>query len=177
MSEELTVRPYRPGEIDRIEAVMETAHREADAWIEGVDDRDNIVGEYVGDGELLVGTLDGEIIGTVAYRRPGDLLCELLDDIDAATAQVERFNVLPEHQRQGYGSRLYEALEGRARASSYEEFVLHTTHRQTAAQHFYRVNGFREVKRIEVTRFSRPFELLCYRKSIDDSSPFDPYPV
>ncbi|QSG01381.1 GNAT family N-acetyltransferase [Natranaeroarchaeum sulfidigenes] len=177
MSDELTVRRYRPGETDRIETVMEAAHRAADAWIPGVDDHDSVVDGYFSDGELLVGTVDGKIVGTIAYRTPGDLLRELLDDVDTTTAQLERFNVLPEYQREGHGTRLYEELERRARADGYEELVLHTTHRQTAAQHFYRVNGFREVCRVEVTRFARPFELLCYRTSIDDSSPFDPYPV
>lgn len=175
MSGELTVRRYRPGEKDRIEAVMDTAHRDAGVWLadEVTDSLDSIGGAYFPGGEFLVGTLDGEIVGTIAYRRPGDLLDELLDDVDGTTAQLERFNVLPDHQRKGYGTRLYDELERRARADGYEEFALHTTHRQTAAQHFYRVNGFREVRRVEVTRFSRPFELLCYRKSFDEGSPFD----
>nr|WP_254714704.1 GNAT family N-acetyltransferase [Natranaeroarchaeum aerophilus] len=156
---------------------MEAAHRDADAWIPGLDDHDSIADGYFSDGEFLVGTLDGDIVGTIAYRKPGDLLRELLHDVDDTTAQLERFNVLPEYQREGHGTRLYEELKRRARAHSYEEFVLHTTHRQTAAQHFYRVNGFREVRRVEVTRFARPFELLCYRKPLDDSSPYDPYPI
>lgn len=50
--------------------------------------------------------MSGEL--TVRRYRPGDLLDELLEDVDGATTRLERFNVLPTHQRKGYGTQLYE---------------------------------------------------------------------
>lgn len=92
MSGELTVRRYRPGEKRRIETVMETAHRAADAWLMGLDDWDSIVGEHFSAGEFLVGTLGGEIVRIIACRWLADLLAEPLVDVDETTvlSQIAR---------------------------------------------------------------------------------------
>jgi ribosomal protein S18 acetylase RimI-like enzyme len=67
------------------------------------------------------------------------------------------------YQRQGYGERIFLALETAAREQGFERIVLDTTDRQTAAKTFYRKHGCEETTReqfheFEVVRFEKRLE-------------------
>ena len=55
-------------------------------------------------------------------------------------------------------------LESRAKAAGFEEFVLDTAPRQTAARGFFDAQGFDCVGETTVEADEVTFELLCYRK-------------
>lgn len=161
---ELSLRPVRPADADRVRALHESAMREVDALAgpdsalaaaapgaEGLDaDLRDVRASYVdGPGEMLVGEVDGRIVAMGA--------CVPEDD---ATAEITRTRVDPAHQGRGYGSRLLEALERRAREAGYRTFVLDTLARQTAARRLYERHGYRQVDRSSVGEW----EVLFYRK-------------
>ena len=167
VTEELTVRPARPDDAERIQDVQETAHRDAGAYFGDADDGDaEALDEYRSDGDYLVAITDGRIVATGAFRPPTDLLGELVDEIPDGAVQLKRMNVLPEYQRRGYGQRIYDELERRARVQDRSEILLHTTDRQTAAQEFYEASGFAETERHSVDAFGESFESVVYRKSL-----------
>ena len=126
MTEELTVRRARPGDAERVQDVQEAAHRDANAYFGDADDGDvDVIDEYLADGEYLVGVTEGRIVATGAFRSPTELLGEFVDEIPDGAVQLKRMNVLPEYQRRGYGQRIYDALERRARAQDRSEILLH----------------------------------------------------
>ncbi|GAA4196705.1 GNAT family N-acetyltransferase [Microbispora amethystogenes] len=67
--------------------------------------------------------------------------------IDGHTAEMCRLRVHPDHQRRGYGTRMTEALEERARSLGYSTLRGDTTLRQVAALTLYRKSGWRELRR------------------------------
>lgn len=166
MGSDLSIRRAREADVPRLRELMERAHRAADAYFEDIDDDfDGLDGEYFPDGEFLVGELDGQIAASIAYRNPGEVIRSFAE-ISEGTVQLKRFNVAPEYQRRGYGSRIYDELEARTRNAGAEEIVLHTTGRQTAARQFYEKRGYDPVERTDIEAFSEPFELFVYRKRL-----------
>lgn len=111
--------------------------------------RDLDASYVAGDGEMLVGEVDGEIVSMGAFVPDG-----------GTTVEITRMRVDPDHQRRGYGSRLLGALESRARDRGHEVFVLDTLARQTAAQALYEGHGYRKVDEATVGEW----QLLFYRK-------------
>ena len=86
---------------------------------------------YLNDrGEFLVGLLDGEIVAMGALRRDGE-----------RRGQITRMRVHPRLQRRGFGHRILERLETRARELDYETLFLDTKVEQAAAQSLYRAHG------------------------------------
>lgn len=164
MSEDLRIRKYRPADRDRVEAVMERALRDAGAYLEGAPDDEAPIEAACRGGEFLVGTVDGEIVATGAFRRPAEPLTEFVDPGESA-AELKRMHVHPAYQRRGYGERLLEELQARARRE-YAALVLLTSDRQTAAQQFYEANGFAEVRREPVAAFGEEFAVVVYRKRL-----------
>lgn len=161
----LSLRPVRPADAARVRALHESAMRDVDALAgpesalaaaapgeDGLDaDLRDVRASYVeGPGEMLVGEVDGHLVAMGAYVPEDD-----------ATAEITRMRVHPALQGRGYGSRLLEALERRAREAGYRAFVLDTLARQVAAQHLYESHGYRQVDWASIGEW----EVLFYRKA------------
>ena len=151
----LRIRRYRDGDHDAVWALHNLALDDADAhggngpWDE---DLHQITAVYIAErGEFLVGLLDGEIVAIGGLRRAGP-----------GKAEIKRMRVAPHFQRRGFGRRILERLEQRARELGYEMLGLDTTVGQTAAQALYRAYGYREIGR---TRFGR-FDVILFEKRI-----------
>lgn len=84
--------------------------------------------------------------------------------MDRSTVEIKRMRVDPAYQREGYGTAMLVALEGRARGLGYEQAALHTSELLEAAMAFYRVNGYREVRR--EPHPVADFELVYFEKSL-----------
>ncbi|QBD76650.1 GNAT family N-acetyltransferase [Ktedonosporobacter rubrisoli] len=111
-------------------------------------------------GEFLVGECDGLLVAIGALKRTG-----------IERAEIKRMRVHPDYQGRGYGQRILEALEARARALGYRILHLDTSILQTAAQRLYEKNGYHEVGRDiyqqEVDRGSyQPLEVILYEKQL-----------
>lgn len=134
------IRRYRPGDADRIRRVHEAAFRAAPVeFIEdtpGEEDLRKLVSVCLdGAGDLLVGELS-DIVAVGGFK-PGD----------EGTVEIKRMRVHPDHQRNGYGQALLEALEDRGRERGYEAAVLETHVALDAAIGFYEANGYTETGR------------------------------
>jgi ribosomal protein S18 acetylase RimI-like enzyme len=167
---DLSVCRYRPSDGERVRELHVAAMREFDAFNEneGLDDDLMDVQEaYLDGGEFLVGTVDGDIVAMGAFRPAQGYITEFVDGLGDAAAEVKRMRVDPARQRQGYGQRVYDELERRARDRGFDEFVLDTSAEQSAAQRFYEANGFHLDTRQTVQPGDEQFELLCYRKELD----------
>jgi GNAT superfamily N-acetyltransferase len=111
-------------------------------------------------GEFLIGECDGLVVAMGALKRTS-----------RQHAEIKRMRVAPEYQGRGYGQRILEALEGRARALGYQILHLDTSLLQIPAQKLYEKNGFREVGRAtyqqEVGRdIYQPLEVILYEKPL-----------
>lgn len=168
MTTDLTVRQYRPGDGERVRELDETALREVDAYVDDPDivaevvgedadsfdaDLYDVTGEYLeAGGEFLVGSVDGDLVAMGAIERESDRV-----------AHVTRMRVDPEYQRRGYGQRILDELEASARELGYEELVLDTTARQTAAQGLYESNGYEQFEEEQLGEY----RVYFYRKRLD----------
>ncbi len=128
------VRRYEPDDEDAVRDVFERAMREAGtdpADVPGTRDLGWIEAAYIDPGgEFLVVAVDGEVVAT------GGLV------VDRDVAELFRVAVDPDHQREGHGSRLLEALEDAARDRGVERVVLTTARRQSSALAFYPQCGY-----------------------------------
>ncbi len=77
-----------------------------------------------------------------------------------------RMRVHPDYQGQGFGQRILEELETRARAGGYTTFHLHTSTVQIAAQKLYEKYGFHEVGR----EMYHGLQIILYEKALGESS-------
>lgn len=140
MPDAFTIRRYKPADADDVWTVHERALRASplefredapDTDLREIADRCLDAG-----GEFLVGERDGELVATGGFQ-PGE------DD----AAELRRMRVHPDHQRRGYGRRLLEALEARARAHGFERIVLDTNEHLRAARALYEAHGYNETRR------------------------------
>jgi ribosomal protein S18 acetylase RimI-like enzyme len=107
------------------------------------DDLHDLRGHYVEPGGcFLVGFRDGELVAMGGFVRHSP-----------SEAEIKRMRVHPDHQRQGLGRLLLEALEERARAAGCTTIRLDTTTLQTAARRLYESAGYREAGRRRAGRF------------------------
>ncbi|WP_069804112.1 GNAT family N-acetyltransferase [Thermogemmatispora onikobensis] len=161
-----TLRRYRPADQEAVERLHVTLLKETGAYLgrgSWDDDVYAIEEHYLNNGgEFLIGECDGKIVAMGALKRT-----------DAERAEIKRMRVLPEYQGRGYGQRLLEALEARARTLGYRLLHLDTSVLQTAAQRLYTKNGFREVGRSFYQQGqpsgegeSRPLEKILYEKPL-----------
>ncbi|WP_408958166.1 N-acetyltransferase family protein [Natrinema sp. 74] len=171
MTPAVTIRRYQPADGSRVRELHEAAMRDVGAYVESVsdDDLERVRETYVdAGGEFLVGERDDTIVAMGAFRPVdgSESVATVVSDLAPSAVELTRLRVAPDHQRRGYGRRLYEALERRARSTGADELVLDTMARQTAACSLYESQGFEEVHRERIDGFDEPFELLIYRKSL-----------
>lgn len=107
------------GRSDKVSALKETAD----------DVRRDIASKRV-----LVGMLDGRVIGSVRY--------ELLPGKGAPVAYLSRFGVLTEFQGSGLGGILLRRVEDECRQLGARAIALHTSSRMTYLVCFYYRNGY-----------------------------------
>ena len=79
--------------------------------------------------------------------------------------------VVPAYQGRGYGQRILDELEARARALGYRTLHLDTSTLQIPAQKLYEKNGFREVGRDSYRQQLGPdsyqmLEVILYEKQL-----------
>lgn len=165
---ELSVRRYQPEDESAVRRLHAAAMRDAGAFVEDADDPDldDVEETYLDDGEFLVGTLDGAVVAMGALRPLDGGIEALFDDIPDAAAELKRMRVAPDHQRRGFGQRIYDELEIRAREAGFRELVLDTTPTQTAAQRFYEANGFVHERDADVPFAGEALTLRLYRKRL-----------
>jgi len=169
MGSEFILRRYRPADRERVEAVMESALRDAGVHFEEAppDADGTLTEEYLDSGgEFLVGEVDGRIVATGAFRPPGGFVTECLDDVKEGAAEIKRMHVAPDYQRRGYGQHVLDELQRRARNRGHTVLVLNTSSIQTPAHRFYESNGFAEIGREPVGAGGKSFDLVFYRKSL-----------
>lgn len=155
MTDELAIRRYWPPDKNAVWRVHERAFEAASIPFIPELDRDlrRIPDTYLDGGEFLVGSVANQIVAIGGFR-----------STDPETVEIKRMRVDPGYQRRGYGGALLEALEDRARTRGYEQAVLHTSERLTAALAFYREQGYRETNRERHTEAD--FDLVHFRKSL-----------
>lgn len=126
---EIGPRPYDDPDVVRLVA-------EVQAWyveVYGSPDEAALVDDEfrAPNGQLLVGTLDGEAVAMGGWRRLPD-----------GTAEVKRMYVSPAVQRRGLAAKILAALEQSAAAAGIERLVLNTGAPQVAAIALYEANGY-----------------------------------
>jgi GNAT superfamily N-acetyltransferase len=108
---------------------------------------------YLGDrGDLLVGSVSGEIVAMGGLRR-----------LSATAAEIKRMRVDVRFWRQGFGRALLGALEARARELGYWTVRLDTSITMVPARRLYEASGYREIAR-ELHESDR--ELLIFEKRL-----------
>lgn len=169
MTGEPTVRRYRADDGTAVRQLHATAMRDAGAFTEGADDADldDVVGTYLADGEFLVATLGGEVVGMGAFRPVDEGIAALHGGVDDHAAEIKRMRVAPDQQREGIGQRLYDGLERRARERGVRELVLDTMPSLTAARRFYEANGFVHERDVDVEWEGEELTLVLYRKRLE----------
>lgn len=151
----LSIRGYENGDANPVWRLHHRTFEASPILFHPELDRDlrRIPGEYLDDGAFLVGEVAGEIVAVGGFR-----------PIDSRTVEIKRMRVDPDHQRNGYGAALLDALEARARDLGFARVVLHTSELLEAATAFYRVHGYREVRR--EPHPVGDFELVHFEKSL-----------
>lgn len=154
--ENFVVRRYDDTDAERVWAVHEQALRASplpfveDAPLD--EELRDVPGQYLEtSGEFLVGVLDDVVAIGGFQRRAG-----------GAAAEIEHLRVHPNHQRQGFGGRILDALESRARRRGVERFVLETSEQLTAARSLYESRGYEVTERtphpesgVDLLRYSK----------------------
>jgi len=138
MTDELTIRRYRPGDKNAVWRVHERAFQEASIPFVPDLDRDlrRVSETYLREGDFLVGTMEEGIVAVGGFQWASE-----------RTVELKRMRVDPDHQRAGYGSTLLRALENAARERGAKRAVLHTSDRLESAVAFYHARGYRETDR------------------------------
>jgi GNAT superfamily N-acetyltransferase len=103
-------------------------------------------------GEFLVGEANGKLVAMGALLRAGP-----------TTGEIKRMRVDLNYQRQGFGRRILQALEERARELGYRRLRLDTTTGQTAARALYEESGFTQIGTGRMGRV----ELIIFEKRLD----------
>ena len=125
------------------------AHPGSKTWDE---DLRFVMEKYINSGgEFVVGTYKKRIIAMGALKRISD-----------NCAAIKRMRVHPRFQRRGFGQKILDSLEARAKELGYIHLQLWTTERQKAAQEFYTKNGYNITKR----KKSEDFRVILFEKTL-----------
>ncbi|HTK10258.1 MAG TPA: GNAT family N-acetyltransferase [Ktedonobacteraceae bacterium] len=135
-----TLRRYTPSDQEAVEHLHVLAIQQTGAYLgRGPWDDDVYAIEEVylkKQGEFLIGECDGLLVAMGALKRTS-----------AERAEIKRMRVYAEYQGRGYGQRILDELEARARVLGYRTLHLDTSILQIAAQKLYEKNGYHEVGR------------------------------
>ena len=139
----LTLRRYEPTDADAVWTLHERALRDAGGYDEAFAHRDadlrQIQVRYLdAGGEFLVGEHAGDIVAMGAFQP---------HETDDDAVVIRRMRVAPAYQRSGYGTRVLNDLEARARKRGFDRAELDTTPVQAAAIAFYEHHGYERVGR------------------------------
>jgi phosphinothricin acetyltransferase len=87
----------------------------------------------------------------------------------ARAAEITYF-VLPEHTRQGLGSRILERFIAEGRAMGVDTILAHTSSRNTASIRFHREHGFQECGRLRSVgrKFGKDFDVICMQLDLSN---------
>ena len=131
-----TLRRYEPADRAAVAYLHVHAIQQAGAYLgRGPWDDDVYAIEQVylkNGGEFLIGECDGLLVAMGALKRTSP-----------ERAEIKRMRVHPAYQGRGYGQRILDELEARARALGYQTLHLDTSILQLPAQRLYEKNGFR----------------------------------
>ncbi|MBX2817291.1 MAG: GNAT family N-acetyltransferase [Saprospiraceae bacterium] len=81
----------------------------------------------------------------VIYMNNSPIACGALKKLDAATAEIKRMFVLPDHRRTGKSRQILEELERWAVELGFKRCILETGKIQTAAVGLYQSAGYHEI--------------------------------
>ncbi len=158
----LTLRRYTPADQEAVEHLHMFVLQQTGAYLgrgPWDDDIYAIEEAYLNNGgEFLVGECDGHLVAMGALKHTSP-----------ERAEIKRMRVRPEYQGRGYGQRILEELEARARVLGYQTLHLDTSLLQLPAQKLYEKNGFREIGRDTYQQqvggdTSQPLEVILYEK-------------
>lgn len=143
MDNDHTIRRYRPSDAEQVWTVHELALRASPLeFVEDAPADEDIaaISDHYLDpgGEFLVGNADGMIVAIGGFLITED-----------SKAEIRRMRVHPDYQRQGYGARILEKLEERARKREVTQIVLETNEHLKAAQNLYEKHAYEETHRRE----------------------------
>lgn len=159
-----TVRRYTSADQEVVEHLHVSAIQQTGAYLgrgPWDDDVYAIEETYLKNGgEFLIGECDGLVVAMGALKRTGP-----------QRAEIKRMRVSLAYQGRGYGQRILDELEARARALGYWVLHLDTSVLQVPAQKLYEKNGFREVGRDTFQQRtdqenSQPLEVILYEKHL-----------
>jgi ribosomal protein S18 acetylase RimI-like enzyme len=145
--------------LERIKEVKEVTLKDSGAYAEKEPEPDYSEFEY-----FLVGKLDGKIIATGGIKEPG----RISEDIDKedSTLEIKNMYVLPEHQRQGFGSQILKNLEDEAKNKNCDRMVLETAKVQRKALNFYKERGFEKIGEKGIKYGNTRLELIFLSKNL-----------
>lgn len=138
MNPRMTIAEATRDDIPAVRALIEEYCRWIDldlAFQEINAELDGLPGDYAPpSGRLLIGRVDGELAGIVAYRQLGERSCEM-----------KRLYVRDHARGLGLARTLVTTLMAHAVASGYEEMFLDTLPKMGTAQRLYESLGFRDI--------------------------------
>lgn len=153
----MRLRRATDADADRLVDLHERALRDAGtdpADVPGNDDLQRVEAAFLDvGGEFVLVEEEDELVAMGGYR-----------PVDARTVELFRIGVGPARQREGFGTRVVDELERRARDDGYERVTLETVVEQAAAAAFYPSRGYEEVDRGPTE--SGNYTLLRFEKSL-----------
>jgi GNAT superfamily N-acetyltransferase len=150
----LRIRRYKAEDREEVQALHKLALEQVGVYIGSGrwdSDLDDIEGVYLKGGEFLVGECEGRIVAMGAFRRTSP-----------ERAELKRMRVHPDFQKRGFGQKILDALEKKARELGYTTLHLDTAVKQVAAQKLYAKNGYRETGRTVLGGF----DAILYEKRL-----------
>jgi ribosomal protein S18 acetylase RimI-like enzyme len=168
---ELAIRRFDPGDGQAVRTLNEEAMSRTPAWVPDAPDDDlrDVESHYLEAGrEFLVGVEDGEIVAMGAYEPLAGWMAERFSTGEAPpepTVELSRMRVDPACWGRGFGTRVYEALESRARDAGYRALVLNTGADNDRARGLYESLGFEPVSETTVEFEDVSLDLALYRRA------------
>ncbi|RXK47408.1 GNAT family N-acetyltransferase [Halorientalis pallida] len=155
MSGGCTIRAYEPRDYDRASTVHTAALRASPVpYREGgpPDSEFETTVDAATDGDacLLVGLVDGTLVALGGLKPR-----------DASSGVVTAMRVHPDHQGEGYGAAILDALEREGRERDHETLVRYTDARREAARGLYERHDW---TRVDSASYGPNAEVVRYRK-------------